>query len=148
MQFSGVQLAFRGCGCLEAECLPFVLNLCHEPCLLCRTVQVRYTAKMHLFKPLCSFVKKSVHMSTCMRYMCACMHRFNAQPVRGSGGGPAAGEGQGKVEQGAGEGGKAADGVGSGKERCIVTRPERMLYPGVGLGSHTLFLVFGVHDSV
>ena len=37
----------------------FSFQSCYEPCLLCKTVQVRYTAMLHLFRPLCSFVNKS-----------------------------------------------------------------------------------------
>lgn len=50
------------------------------------------------------------------------------------------------MEQGAGEEGKAADGVGSGKERCTVTHLI-ILYPGVFL-RYTLFPGFGAHSYV
>ena len=104
--------------------LAFSSLSCQEPCLLCDTMQVRYTALFHFFKALCSLWTDFAHMSTCMRYMCAYMQWLNAQRGGGSGGGSAAGEGQGKVEQGAGQESKAADGVGPGKERCVVMSLE------------------------
>ena len=44
---------------------------CQEPCLLCEAMQVRHTAMLHFFKPLCSLSTDLMHVSTFMRYMTA-----------------------------------------------------------------------------